>query len=115
MKEATIGMDLGDRRHAVCVLSEDGRVIEERTVVNDRNSIGEWIIRYKGATVAMETGTHSPWVSRFLEELGMKGYVANARKVRAIWSSDPKRSIRRYGQAIAYHQGGQYPVTLSAG
>lgn len=83
-------MDLGDRRHAVCVLSKDGKVIEERTVVNDRNSIGEWIIRYKGATVAMETGTHSPWVSRFLEELGMKVYVANARKVRAIWSSDTK-------------------------
>lgn len=90
MKTATIGIDLGDRRHAVCVLNKAGEVIEERTVINDRESIGEWIIRYKGATVAMETGTHSPWVSRFLEELGMRVYVANARKLRAISTSDTK-------------------------
>lgn len=90
MKDITIGMDLGDRRHAVCVLNKAGEEIEERTVINERESIGEWIIRYKGATVAMETGTHSPWVSRFLEELGMKVYVANARKLRAISSSNTK-------------------------
>jgi len=90
MKNITIGMDLGDRCHAVCVLNKAGEEMEERTVVNDRESIGEWIIRYKGATVAMETGTHSPWVSRFLEELGMKVYVANARKLRAISSSNTK-------------------------
>ena len=90
MKEATIGMDLGDRRNAVCVLNKEGKVIEERSVMNDRESIGEWIIRYKGATVAMETGTHSPWVSRFLEDLGMRVYVANARKLRAISRSNTK-------------------------
>jgi len=90
MKELTIGMDLGDRRHAVCVLNKAGEAIEERTVLNDRESIGEWICRYKGATVAMETGTHSPWISRFLEELGMKVYVANARKLRAISTSNTK-------------------------
>lgn len=90
MKDITIGMDLGGRRHAVCVLNKAGKVVEERTVINDRESIGEWICRYKGATVAMETGTHSPWVSRFLEELGLKVYVANARKLRAISASNTK-------------------------
>jgi transposase len=38
----------------------------------------------------METGTHSPWVSRVLEGLGLKVYVANARKLRAISTSDRK-------------------------
>jgi len=90
MKKTTIGIDLGDRKHAVCVLNEAGTVVEERTVVNDRNSIREWIYRYKGATVAMETGTHSPWVSRLLEDLGFRVYVANARKLRAISSSNTK-------------------------
>jgi len=71
-------------------LNKDGKIIEEGSVANDRDHIGEWMIRYKGATVAMETGTHSPWVSRFLEELGMKVYVANARKLRAISTSDTK-------------------------
>ena len=53
MKDITIGMDLGDRRHAVCVLNKAGNVVEERSVLNDRENLGEWICRYKGATVAM--------------------------------------------------------------
>ena len=36
MKTATIGIDLGDRRHAVCVLNQEGKIIEECTVANDR-------------------------------------------------------------------------------
>lgn len=90
MKEATIGMDLGDRSNRVCVLNEEGAITEEVGITNDRESIGVWASRYKGATVAMETGTHSPWVSRFLEELGLKVYVANARKLRAISTSNTK-------------------------
>ena len=42
----------------------------------------------------METGTHSPWVSRFLEEQGHRVLVANARKLGAICSS-----LRRPGWA----------------
>ena len=29
----------------------------------------------------MEVGTHSPWVSRFLQELGLRVIVANPRKL----------------------------------
>ena len=36
--------------------------------------------------IAVETGTHSPWVSRLLEECGHEVLVANARK----------RSVRRW-------------------
>ena len=32
--------------------------------------------------IAMETGTHSPWVSRLLTELGYEVIVAHAQKVR---------------------------------
>jgi len=40
--------------------------------------------------VAMETGTHSPWVSRLLKELGHEVIVAQARKVRLIGESRKK-------------------------
>ena len=46
--------------------------------------------RYPGATVAMETGTHSPWVSRLVAALGHPVIVANARKLRAISQSTTK-------------------------
>ena len=40
--------------------------------------------------VALETGTHSPWVSRLLEECGHEVLVANARKVRLIYGEGRK-------------------------
>jgi transposase len=40
--------------------------------------------------IAIEAGTHSPWVSRLLKRLGHEVIVANARKVRLIYQSDRK-------------------------
>jgi len=40
--------------------------------------------------VAMETGTHSPWVSRQLTRLGHEVIVAHAQKVRLIGESSRK-------------------------
>ena len=40
--------------------------------------------------VALETGTHSPWISRLLSELGHEVIVANACKVRLIGESRRK-------------------------
>ena len=37
--------------------------------------------------IAIETGTHSPWVSRLLKECGHEVLVANARKLRLIYSN----------------------------
>ena len=34
--------------------------------------------------IALETGTHSPWVSRLLAELGHEAIVAHSRNVRLI-------------------------------
>ena len=38
----------------------------------------------------METGTHSPWISRMLQELGHEVIVANARKLRMIYMNHRK-------------------------
>ena len=40
--------------------------------------------------VAIEAGTHSPWVSRLLEECGHEVLVANARKLRLIYANKRK-------------------------
>src|SRR6185437_1243217 len=40
--------------------------------------------------IALETGTHSPWVSRLLSGLGHEVIVAHARKVRLIGESRRK-------------------------
>jgi transposase len=40
--------------------------------------------------VAMEVGTHSPWISRLVAALGHTVLVANARKLRVIFDTDTK-------------------------
>src|SRR5271166_6894529 len=40
--------------------------------------------------IALECGTHSPWVSRLLQGMGHEVWVANARKLRAITASESK-------------------------
>jgi transposase len=40
--------------------------------------------------IAIETGTHSPWVSRLLEECGHEVLGANARKLRLIYANKRK-------------------------
>jgi transposase len=40
--------------------------------------------------IAIEAGTHSPWASRVLEECPHEVLVANARKLRLIYSNKPK-------------------------
>ncbi len=47
--------------------------------------------RIVSVTVAMETGTHSPWVSRLLSSLGHKVLVAHSRKLRLIYENRRKR------------------------
>ena len=34
--EITIGLDLGDRRHTVCVLNAAGEILAEETIANTR-------------------------------------------------------------------------------
>jgi hypothetical protein len=44
--------------------------------------------------IAIEAGTHSPWVSRLLEECGHEVLVANARKLRLIYARASAKRMR---------------------
>ena len=35
----TVGIDLGDKKHAICVLNKAGEIIEERSITNHRESL----------------------------------------------------------------------------
>jgi transposase len=46
--------------------------------------------QFPSSVVALEVGTHSPWISRLLEVLGHDVIVANARQVKLISESSRK-------------------------
>ena len=66
----TIGIDLGDRKHSICVLDGAGRVIKEEIIANTRESPNVLSRRHAGALIVMEVGMHSPWTSRWFQSLG---------------------------------------------
>ena len=90
----TVGLDMGDKIHSICMLDAKGKVAERSEVANTAVAIRKRFERMKPCLVAMEAGTHSGWVSRILEELGHEVLVGNPRKLRAIWDSDRKDDIR---------------------
>jgi len=90
----TIGMDLGDRSHLVVVQDQAGNELDVAKVINTAKAIGHYFRGYSGATVALEAGTHSPWISQLLEKCQCTVYVGNPRKLRMIWDSNDKSDER---------------------
>src|SRR5690242_18530609 len=86
----TIGLDLGDRWSCYCVLDEAGRIILEQKLATTPEAMKQIFERIPRSLIAMETGTHSPWVSRLLRELGHEVLVAHAQKVQLISKSNRK-------------------------
>lgn len=90
----TIGMDLGDKNHIAVVFDADGKEQGIAKVTNTKAALRNYFKQYKGAMVALEAGTHSPWISRLLEEIGCRVCVGNPRKLRFIWDSQDKSDER---------------------
>src|ERR1039458_6039310 len=90
----TIGLDLGDRSSWYCVLDESGTVLLEQKLSTNPKAMREVFGSMPRCRIALETGMHSPWVSRLLSELGHEVIVAHARNVRLIGESRKKDDRR---------------------
>ena len=86
----TIGLDLGDRSSWYCVLDEAGAIVLEQKLGTTAKAMKEVLGAIPRSRIALETGMHSPWVSRILSELGHEVIVAQARQVRLIGESRKK-------------------------
>jgi len=89
-QKLTIGVDLGDRWSFYCILDEAGKIILEQKVLTTPEAMKKTFGEIPRSLIAMETGTHSPWVSRLLTELGHEVIVAHAQKVQLITKSNRK-------------------------
>ena len=100
-----VGLDLGDRWSRLCVLDAAGAILEEDRVRSHADALRERFATLACTRIVIETGTHSPWVSRLLTDVGHCVVVANARKLRMIYESDRKndrldaRMLARLGRA----------------
>ena len=87
----TAGLDLGERYSYLCLLdTESGEAIEEGRLRTTPEAFRRRFASERPMRIAIEAGTHSPWVSRLLEGCGHEVLVANPRKLRLIYANRRK-------------------------
>ena len=109
----TVGIDLGDRFSRYCVVNEEGEVVEEGRIQTTAAGLERHFAKEARQRIAMECGTHSPWVSRLLQDMGHEVWVANARKIRAITASESKNDrndAEKLARFAAYNPGLLSPI-----
>ena len=89
--KVTAGLDIGDKYSYLCLIDTDsGEVVEEGRLPTTPEAFRRRFASEQPMRIAIEAGTHSPWVSRLLEECGHEVLVANARKLRLIYANKRK-------------------------
>jgi len=87
----TVGIDLGDRSSRYCILNQEGEVVTAGAVATTKKDLSRVFGALRHSRLALEVGTHSPWVSRHLQALGHEVIVANPRRTRLIAESSNKQ------------------------
>lgn len=85
-----VGIDLGDKFSHATELNQKGELVEEARLPTARAAIERKFSLLPKSRIAMEVGTHSRWASQLLEKQGHEVLVANARKLRAIYTNPRK-------------------------
>lgn len=86
----TVGLDVGDKYVHACFLDRDGLIVEESRVASTAAALRHRFGGGERHRIILEAGLHSPWMSRLLVELGHEVYVANPRRLRAIYLNESK-------------------------
>lgn len=86
----TVGIDLGDRMSQYVGLDDGGEVVMEGRAQTTAVAFENLFASMEPLLIAIETGTHSPWVSRLLKRLGHRVVVANSRKLRLVYENSHK-------------------------
>ncbi len=79
-----IGIDLGDKKSNYCFMGLGEEYLAEDQMPTTLEAFAAYFKAIPRSRVALEVGTHSPWVSNLLEGLGHEVYVANPRKMESI-------------------------------
>lgn len=101
----TIGNDVSDQWTYYCAVGKGGEVIAEGRFRTRSRDVQTLYASLKAVRVVLETGTHSPWMSRLIKCYGHEVIVANSRELHVIFKSKKKndkldaRTLAKLGQA----------------
>ena len=86
----TVGIDIGDRWSRYCVVNSKGATLIEGKLATTHQDLSKGFQSFARVKIAVEAGTHSPWISRHLAAMGHEVVVANPRRVALIGHSSRK-------------------------
>lgn len=84
-EEITIGLDLGGRRHAYCVLDGKGKVVKQGSMPSSRNDLAALARSFPGAVAVMEAevGDKLLWVGEAMDVANGTGQAVDADEIEA--------------------------------
>ncbi len=99
--EYHIGIDLGDKRSHYCFLDAHANIVAEGTLATTTTDFDLHFKAIPRSRIALEVGTHSPWVSSLLEAIGHEVYVANPRKTEGGRRKNRRKNDRLDAETLA--------------
>lgn len=90
IRTSCVGLDLADKESTLIGINARGLVVEESRVFTTSAGLQKAFANRRPCRIALEVGTHSPWVSQLLAELGHEVIVANPRQVALIYRNKRK-------------------------
>lgn len=121
---AAIGIDLSDRTGQYYAIDDEGKKIEEGKVTLGTPELEKWARSIPPTVMAIEAGTHSPWISRLLRRCGHEVIVANPGKLalitKNVHKTDPVDAeylarLARFDRGLLFpiqHRGEQAQIDL---
>jgi transposase len=82
--KVTVGVDVGDKYCIYQMIDSTGEILDRGKFSTTKESVIGKFKSMKPCRVVIETGTHSPWMSREIAKCGHEVIVANSRKVALI-------------------------------
>lgn len=98
--EHFIGIDVGDKLNFVCILDKSGKIMFEDTIENESKSMLDYFDELDKASIVLEAGTHSFWISKLLVSLGHTVFVCNPRKLKLV-TENLKKSDKEDARVLA--------------
>ena len=96
----TLGLDVSDIYTSYCLLSPAGDVEEEGRIKTTPASIQKRLESAPPSRVILEVGTHSPWISRLVDDSEHECVVANPHRVHLI-GQGVRKSDRSDAETLA--------------
>lgn len=88
--KCVIGIDLGDKHSDLVAIANPSGERSRTQMPTTKTAFAEFFENRQRARIAIEAGTHSPWVTEMLRGFGHEVFVANPRRLKLIYGDTNK-------------------------